>query len=307
MKEVTIICPIYNEEQNIQLFVDNFESIFQEHKDLNFSILFADNASTDNSNQILKSLCEKNKTIKYIRYAKNYGVMKSIYTAIHQINTDGCCVFDCDLQDDPKLLSNFISHWKNGYKVVFGKRVKRKESFILSIFRIFFKKISYFFRGYNIGPESGTWFFDKTAVEEIKKSEFDPFLPALIERLYFEKKTVPYERIERKLGLSQFNFFNYLSYALDGLVSGTIKPLRLSIYFSFLFAFISLCSAFYFIVAKFYLNIFFAEGIAAMIIINLVSFSLIFLFFGILGEYIGKLYQKKENKELAIILSKINI
>ena len=92
-----------------------------------------------------------------------------------------------------------------------------------------------------------------------------------------------------------------------GMVSGTIKPLRLSIYFSFLFAFISFFSAIYFVVAKFYLKIVLAEGIAAIIIINLVSFTLIFLFFGILGEYIGKIHLKDENKKSPKIKYKINI
>ncbi len=307
MKEITILCPIFNEEENIELFIKNFTQIFKNHPNYKFFILFADNASTDTSSQLLKNICKENKDIKYIRYLKNNGVMKSIFTAIKYVDTDGCAIFDCDLQDDPKLLTEFISNWELNNKIVYGKRIKRKEIFFLGFLRNIFKKLSEILRGYKIEIESGAWFLDKEVIDEIKNQEYDPFLPALISNLNFKSKGIDYKRNERKRGLSKFNFFNYLSYAADGLVSGTIKPLRISIYFSFLFALISFFSAIYFLLAKFYLGIVYSEGVAAIIIINLVSFTLIFLFFGILGEYIGKIYLKDDNKKTPKIYEKINL
>lgn len=307
MKEITIVCPIFNEEENIKLFIKSFDEIFINHPNYSFSILFADNASTDRSNEILKRICTEKKNIKYLRYARNNGVMKSIFTAIKYIETDACAIFDCDLQDSPKLLTDFIRNWEMGIEIVYGKRIKRKEVFFLGLLRNIFKKISFKVRGYNIEIESGAWFLDKEVIKEIKDKEFDPFLPALIDKLGFNSIGIPYERIERKRGLSKFDFFNYLSYAADGLVSGTIKPLRLSIYFSFLFAIVSFLSAIYFVIAKFYLGIVYLEGVAAIIIINLFSFSLIFLFFGILGEYIGKIYLKDEYNMKPKIAERINI
>ena len=307
MKEITILCPIFNEQENIELFIKNFTQIFKNHPNYKFSILFADNASSDSSSQLLKNICKENRDIKYIRYLKNNGVMKSIFTAIKYVDTDACAIFDCDLQDDPKLLTEFIRNWELNNKIVYGKRTKRKEIFFLGFLRNVFKKLSEFLRGYKIEIESGAWFLDKEVIDEIKNLEYDPFLPALINNLNFKSKGIDYERNERKRGLSKFNFFNYLSYAADGLVSGTIKPLRISIYFSFLFALISFFSAIYFLIAKFYLGIVYPEGVAAIIIINLISFTLIFLFFGILGEYIGKIYLKDDNKKTPKINEKINL
>lgn len=307
MKEITVICPIYNEQENIKEFIKKFNEIFIKNKKFNFSILFSDNASIDGSRKILKEVCQKNNNIKYIRYNKNHGVMKSIFTAINNVTSDACAVFDCDLQDTPELLLEFIKNWENGYKIVYGKRLKRKESFAMSFFRNIFKKFSYTLRGYDIEIESGAFFLDKNVIQDLKTYDFDPFLPALIERLGFSKISVKYDRVERKYGQSKFNFFGYLSYAFDGLISGTIQPLRISIFCSFLFALISFISAIYFLIAKFYLNILFAEGIAAIIIINLFSFSLIFLFFGILGEYIGKIFLKDESKKLPKIAEKFNL
>ena len=307
MKNITIICPVYNEEENIKIFVATFSQIFEKYKDLSFSILFADNNSTDKSYDLIKAICKNNDKIKYIRYSKNYGVMKSIYAALAHIDSDACCVFDCDLQDPAILLDEFITHWKDGYEIIYGKRVKRIESFHLSVLRIFFKKISFWVRGFNIEIESGAWFFDKNVVSEIKNCDFEPYLPVLINGLDFKKKSVPYERNDRKFGNSKFNIFKYLSYAADGLVSGTTRPLRISIFISFIFALFSFVSSVYFILAKFFLSVVFAEGVAAIIIINLISFSLIFFFLAILAEYVGKIYLSEENKKHAIIKKKINL
>ncbi len=307
MEKITVICPIFNEEKNIEIFVKTFSQIFNEYKEIDFSILFADNNSSDNSYEIIKSICEKNSKIKYLRYSKNYGVMKSIYTAIHHVNDDACVIFDCDLQDPANLLGPFISEWKKGFKIIYGKRTKREESFLIGIFRNIFKKLNYLLRGFHVEVESGAWFLDKSAVDEIKNSIFDPFLPGLIYNLDFEKKSIPYERNERKFGKSKFNFFRYLDYAADGFTSGTSRPLRISIFFSFIFGIFSFVSATYFLIAKFILNIPFAEGIAAIIIINLFSFSLIFFFLSIIGEYIGKIFLAENNKSKAKINKKINI
>ena len=140
MKEITIVCPIFNEEENIKKFIKNFNEIFKNHLNYKFSILFADNASTDFSSRILKKICKENKDIKYIRYAKNNGVMKSLFNTIKHVDTDACAVFDCDLQDDPKLLNEFIKNWELEIKIIYGKRVKRKEIFLLGFLRNIFKK-----------------------------------------------------------------------------------------------------------------------------------------------------------------------
>tara|TARA_B100000003_G_C10914286_1_gene364515 strand:+ start:555 stop:1478 length:924 start_codon:yes stop_codon:yes gene_type:complete len=306
MEKITLICPIHNEEKNIKIFVETFLKIFDKFKEIEFSILFADNNSTDNSYEIIKLMCEKNKKIKYLGYSKNYGVMKSIYTAIHHVNDDACAVFDCDLQDPADLLTQFILEWRKGFKIIYGKRIKREESLIIKILRNIFKKLNYLLKGFNIEVESGAWFLDKRAIDEIKNSIFDPYLPALINNLDFKKKPIMYERKKRKFGKSKFNFFRYLNYAVDGFISGTSQPLRISIFFSFIFGVISLFSAVYFLIAKFIMNIPFAEGIAAIIIINLFSFSLIFFFISIIGEYIGKIYLSENNKMKAKVYKKIN-
>ena len=125
--------------------------------------MFADNNSTDSSREILKKICTERKDIKYIRYAKNNGVMKSLFNAIKHVDTDACAVFDCDLQDDPKLLNEFI---KLGVriKIIYGKRVR--GNIFLGFLEIFSK--NNYLRGYEIEIESGAWFLDKEVIQQIR-------------------------------------------------------------------------------------------------------------------------------------------
>lgn len=306
-KKITIICPVFNEESNIKDFYISFSAIFEKLLIYNFTIIFADNCSTDNSFKLIEELCEKDKRISLVRYSRNFGVMKSIYTAMTFIDSDACAVFDCDMQDPPELLIEFVNKWIEGNKFVYGKRKSRNENKILSILRNIQKKLENFIKGYKTNVESGAWFFDKIVVDEIKKSPFDPFLPGLITRLGFNAAYVLYARNVRRKGLTKFNYQSYFTYGIDGLVSGTITPLRISIFFSIFFALISFLSSIYFLLAKFVFKIIFQEGIAAIIIINLISFSLIFFILGIFGEYLGRIYIGDEQKKLAIVEKKINL
>jgi glycosyltransferase involved in cell wall biosynthesis len=305
-KKITIICPVFNEEKNINDFYDAFYIIFKKLDIYDFKIIFADNKSTDNSLKLIEQISQKDKRVSLLGYSKNFGVMKSIYTAISFVEEDACAIFDCDMQDPPELVLEFIDKWVSGNKIVYGKRQLRTESKILYFLRKTQKKLERFIKGYETNIESGAWFLDKVVIEEIKKYPYDSFLPGLISRLGFKSDYVEYIRNIRKKGFTKFNYKLYFLYGIDGLISGTITPLRISIIFSVIFAILCFISSIYFLLAKFFLEIVFQEGIAAILIINLLSFSIIFFILGIFGEYLGRIYIRNEDQKLAIVEKKIN-
>jgi glycosyltransferase involved in cell wall biosynthesis len=306
-KKITIICPVYNEEENINDFYYSFVQIFEKLSSYDFAIIFADNKSTDKTLKLIEEICEKDKRISLLGYSRNFGVMKSVYTAISFVKTDACALFDCDMQDPPQLLFEFINKWNEGNKIVYGKRKFRKESKILFIFRKIQIKLEKFIKGYKTNIESGAWFLDKIVIDEIKKYPYDSFLPGLINRLGFDSNYIEYDRNIRKKGQTKFNYKSYFSYGIDGLISGTITPLRISIVFSLIFAILCFLSSIYFILAKFVFKIIFQEGIAAILTINLLSFSIIFFVLSIFGEYLGRIYIRDENQKLAIVERKKNL
>ena len=107
-KKITIICPVFNEENNINDFYTSFVMIFEKISAYDFTIIFADNKSTDSSLKLIEELCKKDKRISLLAYSKNFGVMKSIYTALSNVEADACAMFDCDMQDPPELILEFI-------------------------------------------------------------------------------------------------------------------------------------------------------------------------------------------------------
>jgi len=300
-KEITILCPVYNEEENVNIFYNTFNSLISSIDSHSFKFLFLDNCSTDNTLSILTELADMDSRITVIKYSKNYGAMKSIYTGLLQAKTHCVAVFDCDLQDPPHLLLDFIREWENGAKIVYGKRIKREEPKHMTIFRNIFKFIQRKMDN-AIEIESGAWLIDEKVLTVLRKNDsFEPYLPGLLSRVGFKTVGIPYQRVQREFGSSKFNISKYFSYATDGMVSGTIVPLRLSIWIGLATSILSLFLMIYFILAKFYWHFPFANGIAASITMDLFFWGVHFIILGIIGEYIGRIYLKDDNKKPAII------
>ena len=304
MKEINILCPVYNESENIHFFIDSFDRIISKYVGrYKFSFFFVDNCSIDDTLAILKELALSRKDVRVLSYAKNYGVMKSIYTGIINSRCDALAVFDCDLQDPPDLLDKYIELWEQRYLFVYGIRASRQEPRLLTWFRKAYKTIERQVNPNPVNVESGAWFLDNEIIEVMRRNNhFDSYLPGLLSRISYASIGIPYDRVGRKFGDSKFNFFAYLNYARDGLLSGTITPLRISVSIGIILFIISILSSLYFLLAKFYLGIEFSNGIAALLVLMLFLFSFNFLILGVFGEYLGRLYLARSTQEPAVIL-----
>lgn len=302
IKSVSILCPVYNESENVEEFISEFNSCVLPYKDrYQFNYIFVDNNSEDDTCQKIKNLSLRQKNITLIKYSRNFGYMKSIYTGFINSSDDACVIFDCDLQDPPNLLIDFLKHWECGYKVIYGKRVTRVESGLFAFFRRTYRRLENSIKGYQVQLETGSWFLDRQVIAELKKTQFDPYLPGLITRLGFKSIGVAYDRGIRKRGSSKVNYPHYFSYARDGLVSGNIAPLRLASIFGFIFSITSFLLMLYIIVAKVYFGAPFASGVAFTITIILFSFGINFMILGVIGEYLGRIYLERELTQPAII------
>jgi len=301
-KTITILCPVFNEEENVVHFITQFSEVVKAlDRQYGFEFLFADNCSTDNTLACLVLLRQEYPNLRIIKYSRNFGVMKSIFTGIINSKSNACAVFDCDLQDPPELLLDFIKEWERGAKVVYGVRRKRDEKYVLGLFRRIFRQMEAYLKGYKVTVESGAWLLDARVVDELRGGAFEPYLSGLISRLGFKAVGVSYDRRARLRGESKFGFVRYFAYATDGLVSGTIAPLRISVISGAILSLMSFIFGLYFIFAKLFLGVPFATGVAAIIVILLFGFGLNFLFLGIIGEYLGRLHLAKESSQPAII------
>lgn len=306
-RRITIFCPVYNEEENVRSFYDRFSRTIEPLRaTYQFDFLFADNRSEDATFDTLVELARTNPDIGIIRYSRNFGAMKSIYTGILSSTGDAVAVFDCDLQDPPELILRFIAEWERGAQIAFGKRRSRDEPFFITFFRRSFRWLEQKFQKRRVEIESGAWFLDKRIVAELRRrNRFEPYLAGLLSRLGFDAVGVEYDRRRREHGVSKFNLRSYFSYATDGIVSGTALPLRLSIWSGITIAFISFLLTIFFILDKFLFGGNFAAGVAANIVITLFNFGINFIFLGIIGEYVGRIYLERDVNEPAIIDTRI--
>lgn len=306
--QITILCPVYNEEGNIGPFYQAFSDVIAPLRSrYQFKFLFADNRSQDSTLRVLREMSERHDDISVIAYSRNFGVMKSIYTGILCSDGDAVAIFDCDLQDPPDLLPQFIAAWEAGAKIVFGKRKSRDEPKLITILRRSFRWFERRFQNDRIEIESGAWFLDKRIVDELRRrNRFEPYLAGSLSRLGFSSTGIPYDRRSRKIGESKFNLRAYFSYATDGIVSGTALPLRLAVWLGVAISSLSFVAMVFFVLDKFILGGNFAAGVAANIIITLFSFGVNFIFLGIIGEYVGRIYLERDVHEPAIIDFKID-
>jgi len=308
-QKIGIICPVYNEAENIEIFFNEFTNIFKKNETgFEHEFLFLDNDSEDDSFQIMRRLVEENENVFALRYTSNFGVMKSIYTGILNAPVDwaALAVFDCDLQDPPELVLNLLSEWRNGTKIVFGSRAKRQEGFLYKVLRKAYKRIETAMVGRARKVESGAWLIDRRVIDEIiDRDYFYPYLAGMIEDLGFKTKGIVYNRRARLRGGTKFNLVRYFKYAIDGLLDGSTLPLRFSFFCSLAIAFLAVSLSVYFIVLKFILGKEFQEGVVAIIVLILLNFAFNFLFLGIIGEYIGRIKTSHSHSRPAIIDEKL--
>jgi len=309
-KIIGVICPVLNEAENIQSFFDAFSAVEKKlPADIILEYLFVDNGSTDNTADILTKIANVRSDVHYVRYSRNFGVMKSIYTGLllSPPSWHGLAIYDCDLQDPPELILNFIEGWLDGSEIVYGKRIKRDEFFLLTLCRKVFKFAERRFHSVSRQIESGAWFISAKVIREIKSQRyFQEYLPAVIDNLGFKKKAIEYTRKKRVFGKTKFNFMAYFSYALDGLIMGSFLPLRIPIFVGVFFSFLSIFGVMYFIILKLFSTVQFSEGTVAIIVIALFGNALNFLFLGFIGEYVGRILHLETYRRPAVVDYAIN-
>lgn len=221
MKKITVICPVYNEEENIKLFFKKL--LIAKKKIKNLNILFIDDGSEDKSLLFIKELHKKNKNIKFISFNKNYGHQNAILAGLEIIESDYYIVMDTDLQHDPKFLPkmfNLISSTKSDLV-----QMKKDDTSYENFFKSFLSKTFYsFFRKLvNIDIENGSsdfYIINKSLRNKVLKSKFgNNFLRGLIHWLSIKKTYISYSPAKRNAGRSKYNFTKQTSFGLKGIVN----------------------------------------------------------------------------------------
>lgn len=303
MKTIDVVVPCFNEEAMLEMFYRESEKIYKNIEGYRFTYIFVNDGSKDKTHLLLKELAGNNDNVKYISFSRNFGKEAAMYAGLCNTTADYIIVMDADLQHPPALVPEMISEIEKGYDCCAAKRTSRKgESKIKSAFSALYYKLSNRFTDVQLVQNAVDFrIMSRQMVDNIiKLSEVQRFSKGIFEWVGFQTSWIPYENIERPAGETKWSFKSLFKYALTGITSFSIAPLRFltcsGLFISFL--------AFVMIIVTLVRKLFFGievSGYASLMIAVLFMGGIIELSLGILGEYIANIYLEAKDRPIYIV------
>lgn len=306
---ISICIPVFNEEGNIEPLYEALMPIMQQVRDrYDFELLFTDNHSTDRTFDVLAGLARRDPRVRAIRFSRNFGFQRSIVTAYSNARGDAAVQIDCDLQDPPSLILDFLQKWEAGYRVVYGVRTTRQEGWWMNATRKTFYRLIDSLSEDPLPVDAGDFrLIDRRVLNELLKFEdSQPYLRGTIAALGFEQIGIPYNRAERQHGESKFSFGQLIGLALDGILNHSVVPLRIATYLGLLISVTTFLGTVGYVIGRLVFGKDWPPGFATIIILILGSLSLNALFLGVIGEYLGRIYRQVKRRPLTIIERELN-
>lgn len=309
MKKISILVPTYNEEENVVPLSKAIISLFSNMlKDYNYEIIFIDNDSQDNTRSLLRELCSKNKQIRAIFNAKNFGQFNSPYYGLLQTTGDCTILLCADFQDPVEMIPEFIHEWESGYKIVIGQKTTSRESKLMYFLRsCYYKLIKKFSDVEQIEHFTGFGLYDKEFIDVLRSlDDPTPFLRGIVAELGFHRKQIPYEQQKRRAGKTSNNFMRLYDAAMLSFTSYTKIGLRMATFIGGGIAIVSFMIALVYLVLKIVFWNTFVAGTAPILIGMFFLGAVQLLFMGLIGEYILSINQRIMKRPLVIEEERIN-
>ena len=306
-KLISVVTPCYNEEDNIDELCQRVAKVM-DALPYDYEHIYIDNCSTDQTVPRVKEKAAKDKRIKLIVNARNFGHIRSPYHAILQTNGDACVLIASDLQDPPEMIAEFINKWEQGYKVVLAVKPESEESSLMFLVRrAYYSFVTRISEVPLIQNATGAGLFDRVVVDILRKiNDPYPYFRGLLCEIGFPIAVVSFKQPRRQRGITKNNFYTLFDIAMLGITNHSKIPLRLMTMSGFVLSFLSLVVAMCFLVAKLLFWNSFQLG-TAPILIGIFFFGAVQTFFiGLLGEYIGSIHTQVRNMPLVIEMERVN-
>lgn len=308
-KKISILTPCFNEEGNVEELYKQVKAQFEALKArYDYEHIFIDNASEDRTVEILKGIAAKDKNVKIIVNASNFGHIRSPFHGMKQCYGDAVMLMVADLQDPPELIPEFLAKWEEGHQVVVGVKNKSKENPIMyGIRKLFYTLVRKMSETPMIDNFTGFGLYDKAFVDVLRATDDPyPYMRGFVAEYGGDIATVYYTQPKREHGKTSNNFYKLYDMAMLGFVNHSKVPLRLAVFIGFTIAALSLAVAlFYFIYKLCYWDSFQVGN--APLVIGLFFFSAVqLIFIGILGEYIGAIHTQVRKRPLVIEKERVN-
>jgi dolichol-phosphate mannosyltransferase len=304
---VSIVVPIFNEQENLPELTRRLIAAMETAGEP-WEAVLVDDGSRDQSPQILRQVHENDPRFKVVTLSRNFGHQPAVTAGIHHALGDCVVLIDADLQDPPEVIPAMIRKWKEGFQVVLGERASRAETGLRGVgFRLFYPALRRI-TDLPSAPDAGIFgLMDRHVVDEFNKlPERNRFIPGMRQWLGFRHAAVSYDRAPRAAGMPKQSLRRLLHYAADAMISFSNKPLRAAAWLGFL------VSAVAFLLAIFYVVTFFAEhkeitGFTTQIVCILFLGGVQLISVGVLGEYIGRIYEEVKQRPLYIVRDRLGV
>jgi len=308
MKKISVVMNCYNEEANVMRAYQEVKNVFNTLPEYAYEHIFVDNASTDKTVQILKSIASKDKNLKIIVNTRNFGHIRSPHYGLLQATGDAVIAIVSDLQEPPQLIIDFIKKWEEGCKIVLGVKPKSQENFLMFIIRkIFYKLMNILSEEKQIENFTGFGLYDRSIIEILKdiKDPY-PYFRGLVAEISSDIATVEYVQAKRTGGITKNNLYTLFDSAMLGIVNNSKIPLRLAVFLGAVFSLVCFLIGMAYLIYKLFFWESFQLGMAPLIVGVFFFFSVQLIFTGILGEYIGAIYTQVRNRPLVIEKERVN-
>jgi len=300
---LSVVVPCYNEQEVIGETVRQLQEFCAAVDDLDVELLFVDDGSRDDTRKLLRGFAEADPRIKVVGFARNFGHQVAVTAGIDAARGDAVVLIDADLQDPPAVVHQMIAKWREGYDVVYGTRTERagESAFKIATARAFYRLLNRL-SDVPIPLDTGDFRLMSRAVVDTLRAmpERDRFVRGMVSWVGFRQVALPYRRAERFAGETKYPLRKMLRFATDGILSFSTKPLQLSVAMGMVSALLALVGIVYALSLRLFTSIW-VEGWTALMIAVLFIGGVQLISIGILGEYIGRIYNEIKRRPLYVV------
>jgi polyisoprenyl-phosphate glycosyltransferase len=300
---LSLVVPVYNEEETVALFVDRVSQVFGSDPAIKLELVFVNDGSSDATLDCLLTLQQENPSIRIVDLSRNFGKEAALSAGLKAATGQVVVPIDVDLQDPPELILDMIDKWRQGYDVVLGRRVNRdSDSWAKRVTATWFYRIHNKIADPQIPENVGDFrLMDRAVVDALNElPESRRFMKGLFAWVGFRTTFVSYTRPERVAGTTKFNGWRLWNFALEGVTSFSTDPLKIWTYIGGFVASISIIYAAYLTLRVFFLGIDVPGYASVMVAVTFLG-GLQLVGIGVIGEYLGRTYIESKRRPIYLI------
>ncbi|MGH9496876.1 MAG: glycosyltransferase family 2 protein [Candidatus Sulfotelmatobacter sp.] len=300
---LSVVVPCFNEEE---IVCDTNRRLVAalEQMSLNFEIIYVDDGSSDSTPELLRQLQESDERVRVVRFSRNFGHQMAITAGLEHASGDAVVIIDADLQDPPEVILEFVGKWMDGYDVVYGVRAERagETAFKLWTAKVFYRCIAGL-SDTRIPVDTGDFrLMDRRVVNALlEMPERDRFVRGMVGWLGFSQIGISYRREARTAGTTKFSFFKMLRFAMDGIFSFSVLPLRIATWMGFAASGLAVLGIAFAVIERLLGVHGLVKGWTSILIAVLFIGGVQLICIGIIGEYVGRIYGETKQRPLYVV------